>query len=175
MIIHHLRRVNSFSPCPFLERNTLSASVHWLPKLIIKFMDEKDWMGPLLLSRSVASDSVWSHALQHARLLCPLLSPRVCSNSCPLSHWRHPTQHQGLFQWVSSLHQVAKESELQLQQIHTDIIMILFSPVIKICSASLTHRVITVHRSVVSDSLRPHGLQYARLPCPLLSPGVYSN
>ena len=25
--------------------------------------------------------------LQHARLLCPLLSPRVCSNLCPLSQW----------------------------------------------------------------------------------------
>ena len=25
-------------------------------------------------------------------------------------------------------------------------------------------------RSVVSDSLRPRGLQHARLPCPLLSP-----
>ena len=130
MIIHHLRRVNSFSPCPFLERNTLSASVHWLPKLIIKFMDKKDWMGPLLLSRSVASDSVWSHALQHARLLCPLLSPRVCSNSCPLSQCCYlitsPTvtpslpslnlcQHQGLFQWVGSPYQVAEGLELQLQ------------------------------------------------------------
>ena len=47
----------------------------------------------------------------------------VCSNSCPLNQWFHlpshpllPTyppvhnmiQHQGLFQWVNSLHQVAK-------------------------------------------------------------------
>ena len=29
--------------------------------------------------------------------------------------------------------------------------------------------------SVVSDSLRPHGLQYARLPCPSSTPRVYSN
>ena len=29
--------------------------------------------------------------------------------------------------------------------------------------------------SVVSNSLRPHGLQHARLPCPSLSPWVYSN
>ena len=29
--------------------------------------------------------------------------------------------------------------------------------------------------SVVSDSLRPHGLQHARLPCTSLSPGVCSN
>ena len=27
-------------------------------------------------------------------------------------------------------------------------------------------------RSVVSDSLRPHGQQHARLPCSSLSPGV---
>ena len=29
--------------------------------------------------------------LQHARLPCPSLSPGVCSNSCPLSQWCHPT------------------------------------------------------------------------------------
>ena len=31
------------------------------------------------------------HGLQHARLPCPLLSPWVCSNSCWLSRWCHPT------------------------------------------------------------------------------------
>ena len=30
-------------------------------------------------------------------------------------------------------------------------------------------------RSVMSDSLRPHGLQHARLPCPSPTPGDYSN
>ena len=29
--------------------------------------------------------------------------------------------------------------------------------------------------SVVSDSLRPHGLQHARLPCPSPTPEAYSN
>ena len=33
------------------------------------------------------SDSLRLHGLQHARLLCPLLSPGVCSHSCPLSWW----------------------------------------------------------------------------------------
>ena len=37
------------------------------------------------------SDSLRSHELKHARLPCPSLSPRVCSNSCPLSWWYHPT------------------------------------------------------------------------------------
>ena len=31
------------------------------------------------------------HGLQHARLPCPSLSPRACSNSCPSSQWCHPT------------------------------------------------------------------------------------
>ena len=30
-------------------------------------------------------------------------------------------------------------------------------------------------RSVMSDSLQPHGLQHTRLPCPSPTPGVYSN
>jgi len=58
------------------------------------------------------SDSSQPHALQQARLPCPSPSPRVCSNSCPLGPWCHPSippsvapsppafnlsQHQGLF------------------------------------------------------------------------------
>ena len=37
------------------------------------------------------SDSLWPHGLQHTRLPCPSISPGVCSNSCPLSWWCHPT------------------------------------------------------------------------------------
>ena len=37
------------------------------------------------------SNSLWPHELQHARLPCPSLSPWACSNSCPLTQWRHPT------------------------------------------------------------------------------------
>ena len=40
---------------------------------------------------SVVSDSLWPHGLQQSRLPCPSLSPGVCSNSCLLSHWCHPT------------------------------------------------------------------------------------
>ena len=37
------------------------------------------------------SDSLRPLGLQHARLPCASLSPRVCSNSCPLSQWCHLT------------------------------------------------------------------------------------
>ena len=40
---------------------------------------------------SVVSDSLWLHGLQHTRIPCPLLSPRVHSNSCSSSRWCHPT------------------------------------------------------------------------------------
>ena len=73
------------------------------------------------------SNSLQPHGLQHARLPCPLPTPRAYSNSCPSSWWYHPTisspsppafylsQHQGVFQWVSSSHQVAKVLEFQTQ------------------------------------------------------------
>ena len=44
----------------------------------------------LLFSCSVKYDSSQPHGLQHIRLPCPSLSPRVCSNSCPLSQRCHP-------------------------------------------------------------------------------------
>ena len=37
------------------------------------------------------SNSLRPHELQHARPPCPSPSPGVCSNSCPLSWWCHPT------------------------------------------------------------------------------------
>ena len=90
---------------------------------------------PVQSSHSVTSDSLWPHGLQHTRPPCPSPTPRVYPNSCPLSQWCHPTisssvipfssfnlssafnlsQHQGLFKWVSSSHQLAKVLEFQLQ------------------------------------------------------------
>jgi len=85
----------------------------------------------LLFSCSDVFDSLELHGLQQARLSCPSLSPWVCSNSCPLSWWWYRTisssvapppalnfsQHHGLFQWVTSSHQVAKLLELELQHL----------------------------------------------------------
>ena len=84
----------------------------------------------LLLSRLVVSDSLWPHALQHARPPCPSPSHEVCPSSCPLHQWCRPAisssgalfsscpqsfQHQGLSQRVCCLHQLTKILELQLQ------------------------------------------------------------
>ena len=84
----------------------------------------------LLFSHWVMSDSLRPHGLQHARIPCPSPFPGVAQThvhrvsdaiqlSCPLPSPSPPAfnlpQHQGLFPWVGSSHQVAKVLELQLQ------------------------------------------------------------
>ena len=81
-------------------------------------------------SRSVVSNSLPPHESQNVRPPCPSPTPRVYSNSRPSSGWCHPgisssvipffstlnpSQQQGLFQWVNSLHEVAKVLEFPLQ------------------------------------------------------------
>ena len=44
----------------------------------------------LLFNCSVVYASLQPHGLHHARLPYASLSPKVCSNSCPLSWWCHP-------------------------------------------------------------------------------------
>ena len=57
----------------------------------------------LLFRCTVMSDSLRPHGLQPARLLCPSLSPGVCSNSCPLSWWCHPTISSSVIPFSSCL------------------------------------------------------------------------
>ena len=57
----------------------------------------------LFFSCSVMSDTLQCHGLQHARLPCPSLSPRACSNSCPSSQWHHPTISSSVVPFSSSL------------------------------------------------------------------------
>ena len=42
---------------------------------------------PFSCSLAHLCPTLWPNGLQHARLLCPPLSPGVCSYSCPLSQW----------------------------------------------------------------------------------------
>ena len=47
------------------------------------------WMPSVQFSRSVMSNSLQPHELQHARPPCPSPTPRVHSNSHPLNRWCH--------------------------------------------------------------------------------------
>ena len=55
----------------------------------------------------VVSDSLQSHGLQHARLPCPSSTIAACSNSCPLSHWCHPTISSSVVPFSSHLQSFA--------------------------------------------------------------------
>ena len=72
-------------------------------------------------SHSVVSDSLWPHESQHSRPPCPsptqthvhLVGDAIQSShplSAPSPPAPNPSQHQGLFQWVNSSHEVAKDS-----------------------------------------------------------------
>ena len=107
-----------------VQHNLLTMPSTLYITLSLEYRREMKW------SCSVMSDSLQPYGLQHTRLPCPSPSPRAYSNSCPLSQRHNPTisssvvpfsSHlqsspgQGLFQWVSSSHQVAKVLEFQLQ------------------------------------------------------------
>ena len=67
--------------------NALNAPEHLKIDKMVNFIL---CMSLLLFGHSVTSDSLWPHALQHARHPCPSPSPRAYSNSCPLRQWCHP-------------------------------------------------------------------------------------
>ena len=56
--------------------------------MVSDLLESSEW-GFSQFSRSVVSDSLQPHELQHARPPCPSLTPRVHSDSCPSSRWCH--------------------------------------------------------------------------------------
>ena len=81
-------------------------------------------------SHSVVSNSLWPHGLEHASLPSPSRTSELAQThvhrvhdaiqpshllSSPSPPAFNLFQHQGIFQWVSSSHQVAKVLEFQLQ------------------------------------------------------------
>ena len=62
------------------------------------------------------SDSLQHHGLSHARLPCPSPSPRVCSNSCPLSWWCHPTISSSVVPFSSFLQSFAASESFPMSQ-----------------------------------------------------------
>ena len=51
----------------------------------------REYFTQVQFSRSIVSDSLQHHGLQHARLPCPPTTPRACSNPRPSSRWCHST------------------------------------------------------------------------------------
>ena len=59
------------------------------------------------------------HGLHHVSLLCPLPSPRVCSNSSSLSWWCHPTISSSVFPFSSCLQSFPASGSFPMSQFFT--------------------------------------------------------
>ena len=81
------RRESDFLFHKSLQTIKWDASILWWAMCFIQSTN----LNVMLFSHSVMSNSLRPHGLKHARLPCSSLSPRVCSDSGPLSRWCHPT------------------------------------------------------------------------------------
>ena len=125
----------------------------------------------LFFSRLLVSNSLWPHELQHTKLPCPSLSPRVCSNPCPLSQWYCPTISSSAFPFASCPQSFPGSRSFPVS--------LLFALSGQSIGASASASVLPMNLffscSVTSNSLWLQGMQHISLPCPSLSPRVCSN
>ena len=70
-------------------------------------------------NHSAMSDSLQPHGLQHSRPPCPSPTPRVYSNSCPLSWWCHPTISSSVIPFSSRLQSFPASGSFQISQFFT--------------------------------------------------------
>ena len=65
------------------------------------------------------SNSLEPHGLQHTRPPCPSPTPRVYSNSCPLSRWCHPTISSSVVPFSSHLQSCPASGSFKMSQFFT--------------------------------------------------------
>ena len=71
-------------------------------------------------SSSQSLSRVWLFATPWtASLPCPSPTPRACSNSCPLSHWCHPTISSSVIPFSSCLQSFAASGSFPMSRLFT--------------------------------------------------------
>ena len=116
--------------CWVNNMNRMSKHGHWYYNKHYWYYEIKVQFSSVQFSRSVMSNSLLPDESQHASPPCPSPTPGVHSThvhrvgdaietsghlSSPSPPAPNPSQHQSLFQWVKSSHEVAKVLEFQLQ------------------------------------------------------------
>ena len=91
----------------FLNRTDFLVKT-WLLNEVVLFV---------VVAQSLSSVSLWPHGLQHTRLPCPSISPRVCLNSCPLSQWCHPTISSSVAPFSSCLQSFPASGSFPISQL----------------------------------------------------------
>ena len=70
-------------------------------------------------SHSVVSNSLRTHEPQHTRPPCPSPTPRVHSNSCPLSRWSHPAISSSVVPFSSCPQSLPASESFSMSQLFT--------------------------------------------------------
>ena len=122
--------LNSFSlpfSCPYWSILDTCQDTHGITRFRTYYNEHfifssktlKDNLVLLLFSLSVMSNSLGSHGLQHTKLPCRSPSPGVCSNSCPLSWWCHPTISSSVVPFSSRLQSFPASGFFPMSQLFT--------------------------------------------------------
>ena len=102
-------RERDFISCADTKSSVLSM-LCWKPS---------QWLfSSIQFSRSVMSDSLGPHGLQHTRSPCSSPAPRIYPNSCPLSQWYHPTISSSVIPFSSHLQSLPASGSFPMSQFY---------------------------------------------------------
>ena len=87
--------------------------------LFMDFPDKNTGVGSVQFSRSVMSNSLRPHELQHARPPCLSPTTRVYPNPCPLCRWCHPTISSSVVPFSSCPQFFPASGSFQMSQLFT--------------------------------------------------------
>ena len=90
--------------------------MHWTSVIITFYYNP---LSSVQFSRSVMSDSLQPHELQHARPSCPSPSPGVHSNSRPSSQWCHPAISSSVIPFSSCYQSLPASESFPMSQLFT--------------------------------------------------------
>ena len=96
----------------------LHSSCHYSGLKDLRFLSVTNFSS-VQFSRSVMSDSLQHHGLQHTRPPCPSPTPGVHTNSCSLSWWGHPTISSSVIPFSSCPQSVPVSGSFQMSQLFT--------------------------------------------------------
>ena len=86
--------------------------------LFIKCFEQSD-CSIVVGVQSQSCSTLWPHEMQHTKLAHSSLSPKVCSNSGPLSQWCHPTISSSVFPFCPCPQSFPTSGSFSLSQLFT--------------------------------------------------------
>ena len=110
-----LSLLNQLPTSLWVKFSTDISKIHSAPFFQID-IDPSKLLPSVQFSRSVVSDSLRPHGLQHSRPPCPSPTPGVHTNPCPLSQWCHPTISSSVIPFSSHLQSFSASGSLQMSQ-----------------------------------------------------------